>query len=145
MSPGKSMTSTAALNASCATPRIELRAVPRRSDDSLRTSAPHIYAAGDCTSPHEIVHLAVLQGETAGRNLVDNRRNERIDYRLLLDVVFTEPQVATVGWTEKAAAALGVRVLVARCQGREGLRGPFRLRIARQTSVTAPRAGPATT
>ena len=31
----------------------------------MQTSAPHIYAAGDCTEPHEFVHLAVQQGEIA--------------------------------------------------------------------------------
>ena len=31
----------------------------------MQTSTPHIYAAGDCTGPHEIVHIAVQQGEIA--------------------------------------------------------------------------------
>jgi len=36
-----------------------------------------------------------------------------MDYRLLISVVFTEPQVATVGLTEKAAAARGIKHLAA--------------------------------
>jgi pyruvate/2-oxoglutarate dehydrogenase complex dihydrolipoamide dehydrogenase (E3) component len=72
---------------------------------TMQTSAPNIYAAGDCTGPHEIVHIAVQQGEIAAHNIVRPRRPRTIDYRLLTSVVFTDPQVATVGLTEKAAAA----------------------------------------
>jgi pyruvate/2-oxoglutarate dehydrogenase complex dihydrolipoamide dehydrogenase (E3) component len=83
------------------------------TDDLMRTNAPHVFAAGDCTGPHEIVHLAVTQGEIAGHNIVQPARPRRMDYRLLLNVVFTDPQVATVGLTEKEAKARGVRYLTA--------------------------------
>jgi pyruvate/2-oxoglutarate dehydrogenase complex dihydrolipoamide dehydrogenase (E3) component len=106
------------------------------ADEFMRTSAPHIYAAGDCTGPHEIVHLAVQQGEIAARNIVAQERgrpareslapgtsNSRLaggppalrgmDYRLLISVVFTEPQVAYVGLTEKEAAARKIPFLAA--------------------------------
>jgi NADPH-dependent glutamate synthase beta subunit-like oxidoreductase len=36
---------------------------------AMQTSAPHIYAAGDCTGPHQIVHIAVEQGEIAAHNI----------------------------------------------------------------------------
>ncbi len=71
----------------------------------MRTSAPHIYAAGDCTGPHEIVHIAIQQAEIAAHNIANPRRPRSADYRLLTNVVFTEPQVATVGLTEKEATA----------------------------------------
>ena len=71
----------------------------------MRTSAPHIYAAGDCTGPHEIVHIAIQQAEIAAHNIANPRRPRSADYRLLTSVVFTEPQVATVGLTEKEATA----------------------------------------
>jgi pyruvate/2-oxoglutarate dehydrogenase complex dihydrolipoamide dehydrogenase (E3) component len=74
----------------------------------LQTSAAHIYAAGDCTGPYEIVHIAIQQGEIAGHNLSHPERPRGIDYRLLLSVVFTEPQVATVGLTEQEARARGI-------------------------------------
>ena len=41
---------------------------------SLQTSAPHIYAAGDCTSPHEIVHIGIEQGEIAAHNIAHPRQ-----------------------------------------------------------------------
>mgnify|MGYP000894298615 CR=1 FL=1 len=70
-----------------------------------QTSAPHIYAAGDCCGPHDIVHLAVQQGEVAGHNLAHPDHPRRMDDRLLVRVVFTDPQVAAVGLTEKEARA----------------------------------------
>jgi pyruvate/2-oxoglutarate dehydrogenase complex dihydrolipoamide dehydrogenase (E3) component len=75
------------------------------TDAGMRTSVPHIYAGGDCTSLHEIVHLAVIQGEVAGHNIAFPKRPREMDDRLLIAVVFTDPQVASVGLTEKAAAA----------------------------------------
>lgn len=75
------------------------------TNDKMQTSAPHIFAAGDCTGPHEIVHIAIQQGETAVHNILKPKSPRRTDYRLLISVVFTEPQVATVGLTEKVATA----------------------------------------
>jgi dihydrolipoamide dehydrogenase len=79
----------------------------------MQTSAPHIYAAGDCTGPHEIVHIAIQQGEMAVHNIVNPHAPRRMDYRLLISVVFTEPQVAFVGLTEKEANARGIDFLTA--------------------------------
>jgi pyruvate/2-oxoglutarate dehydrogenase complex dihydrolipoamide dehydrogenase (E3) component len=84
-----------------------------KSNDFMQTSAPHIYAAGDCTGPHEIVHLAVQQGEIAAYNIAHANAPRRMDYRLLIAVVFTEPQVAFVGLTEKEAKARGISFLAA--------------------------------
>lgn len=83
------------------------------TDESMRTTAPHIYAAGDCASPYEIVHLAITQGEVAGHNIVQPDRPRKMDYRLLMSVVFTDPQVATVGLTEKSAKARGIPFVAA--------------------------------
>jgi pyruvate/2-oxoglutarate dehydrogenase complex dihydrolipoamide dehydrogenase (E3) component len=71
----------------------------------MQTSLPHVYAAGDCTGLHEIVHIAIQQGEIAAHNLAHPDRMKPMDYRLLSEVVFTEPQVAVVGLTEKSARA----------------------------------------
>lgn len=77
-----------------------------------QTSAAHIYAAGDCCGPHEIVHIAIQQGELAAKNAVA-AKPEGIDYRLLTSVVFTDPQVAHVGLTEKAAKEQGIDYVTA--------------------------------
>ena len=73
------------------------------TNPQMQTTAPHIYAAGDCTGPYEIVHIAIQQGEVSAHNLAHPGRKKTIDYRLLTSVVFTDPQLATVGLTEKEA------------------------------------------
>jgi pyruvate/2-oxoglutarate dehydrogenase complex dihydrolipoamide dehydrogenase (E3) component len=78
------------------------------TNEEMQTSAKHIYAAGDCTSPYEIVHIAVQQGEIAGHNVANPRHPRRMDYRLVTSVVFTEPQIAVVGLTEKQALLQGI-------------------------------------
>ena len=85
--------------------RVETRDGRILSNSKMQTTAAHIYAAGDCTALHEIVHIAIQQGETAAHNIISPRRPRHMDYRLLTSVVFTEPQVATVGLTEKEAIA----------------------------------------
>ena len=69
----------------------------------MQTNVSHIYAAGDCTGLYEIVHIAIQQGETAAHNIIHPDREQEIDYRLLTSVIFTEPQLARVGLTEKEA------------------------------------------
>jgi pyruvate/2-oxoglutarate dehydrogenase complex dihydrolipoamide dehydrogenase (E3) component len=79
----------------------------------MQTSVPHIYTAGDCTGPHDILHLAVQQGEIAAHNIAHPDTPWRMDDRLLLAVIFTEPQVAFAGLTEKTATARGIPYLAA--------------------------------
>ena len=87
-------------------------------DTALRTRAPHIFAAGDVAGPYEVVHLAVQQGEITARNAVAAARGkkgkpETIDYRLKTSIVFTQPEVASVGLTEREARAKGAAVFAA--------------------------------
>jgi pyruvate/2-oxoglutarate dehydrogenase complex dihydrolipoamide dehydrogenase (E3) component len=72
---------------------------------AMQTSVPHIYAAGDCTGLYEIVHIAIQQGEVAAHNVAHPDRMKPMDYRLLAEIIFTEPQLAVVGLTEKSARA----------------------------------------
>ncbi len=81
--------------------RVEGRRIATNAQ--MQTSLPHIYAAGDCTGLHEIVHIAIQQGEVAAHNLAHPDRMKQMDYRLLTEVVFTDPQLAVVGLTEKGA------------------------------------------
>ncbi|MDD5141250.1 MAG: dihydrolipoyl dehydrogenase [Verrucomicrobiales bacterium] len=83
------------------------------TNNKMQTSAQHIFAAGDCTGPHEIVHIAVTQGEIGAHNIANPKSQRRMDHRLLISVVFTGPQVAFVGLTEKAAAARKIPFLAA--------------------------------
>ena len=78
-----------------------------------QSSAPHIYAAGDCSGPADIVHIAVAQGELAARHAAGVKGLKPVDFSLLLNVVFTEPQLATIGQLERDLDAGGVKYLSA--------------------------------
>ncbi|MEC8420600.1 MAG: FAD-dependent oxidoreductase [Verrucomicrobiota bacterium] len=77
-----------------------------------QTSVPHIYAAGDCAGPHEIVHIAIRQGETAANHAL-GKATEPISYDHLLGVVFTDPQVASVGFLPGQLDEKGIEYLSA--------------------------------
>ena len=86
---------------------------PLATSDTQQTSVPHIFGAGDVTGKLEIVHIAIEQGEIAARNAARLLRGkseplETIDYRLRLFAVFTQPEAAMVGLTEREAAELGL-------------------------------------
>jgi pyruvate/2-oxoglutarate dehydrogenase complex dihydrolipoamide dehydrogenase (E3) component len=83
------------------------------ANPQMQTTAPHIFAAGDCTGPYEIVHIAIQQGEIAAHNIAHPHKKKSIDYRLLTNIVFTDPQIASVGLTEKEAQAKSIPYLVA--------------------------------
>lgn len=78
-----------------------------------QTNVPHIYAAGDCSGPAEIVHIAIAQGELAARHAAGLKRLKPVDFSLLLNVVFTDPQLATVGALESQLDSKGVKYLKA--------------------------------
>lgn len=75
-------------------------------DTGMRTSATHIYAAGDCTDQPQYVYVAAAAGTRAARNMMGD--DGRLDLTVVPTVVFTEPQVATVGQTEVQAIAAGI-------------------------------------
>jgi len=81
-------------------------------DEFQRTSQPHIYAAGDCAGPAELVHVAVRQGEVAARHAL-GESPRAMNYDALMVVVFTDPQVAQVGWREEEAREKGHDVVAA--------------------------------
>lgn len=84
------------------------------TNHQMQTSVPHIYAAGDCTGLHEIVHIAIQQGEVAAHNIAHPDRPRQMDYRLLSEIIFTEPQLAVVGLSEKRAHVRNINYLVAK-------------------------------
>lgn len=79
-----------------------------------QTSVPHIYAGGDVCGPFDIVHLAVAQGELAARHAFGVKGIKPVDASLLLNVVFTDPPLATIGRLETELTAAGIGHLVAR-------------------------------
>ncbi len=76
-------------------------------DDTLQTSAPGIYAAGDVLGENMFVYAAAYEGSVAAENALTGARRQR-DYTALPWVIFTDPQVAGVGLDEKQAKAQGI-------------------------------------
>ena len=78
-------------------------------NDHLRTSAPNIYAAGDCTNAPQFVYVAAAAGTRAAVNMTGG--DATLDISIVPAVVFTDPQVATVGLTEAQAEKQGIITL----------------------------------
>ncbi|MEO0510398.1 MAG: NAD(P)/FAD-dependent oxidoreductase [Verrucomicrobiota bacterium] len=81
-------------------------------DVNQQTTNPKVYACGDVAGPHEIVHVAILQGELAARHAT-GRAAEPVDYDTLLGVVFTDPQIGQVGLSEAQLKEQGIDYLSA--------------------------------
>ncbi len=75
-------------------------------DDTLRTTNPQVFAAGDVTGGPQFVYVAAAQGHLAAQNALRGG-HETVDYAGLPDVVFTDPQLASAGLTEAQALAAG--------------------------------------
>jgi pyruvate/2-oxoglutarate dehydrogenase complex dihydrolipoamide dehydrogenase (E3) component len=97
---------------------LEAAGVEMRRDGKIvcsemqQTANPRIYACGDVTGPHEIVHVAILQGELAAKHAT-GRAAEPVSYDDLLGVVFTDPQIGTVGLNEAQLKERGIDYLSA--------------------------------
>ncbi|MDQ8193016.1 FAD-dependent oxidoreductase [Coraliomargarita sp. SDUM461004] len=76
------------------------------------TSNPKVYASGDVTGPHEIVHVAIMQGEVAAKHAT-GRPADPVHYDDLLGVVFTDPQIGSVGLSEAQLKARNIDYLSA--------------------------------
>ena len=84
-------------------------------DATLRTTNPAIYAAGDCVGPYRFTHVAAYQGRLAVQNAFSDKRRE-VDYRAVPRCVFTSPEVASVGLTERQARAGGKPIGIGRAK-----------------------------
>lgn len=80
-----------------------------RVDDRMCTTRPGTYAAGDVTGRDEFVYMAAYGAKIAARNAL-NGDTLRYDNSVMPSVVFTDPQVASVGLTEAEARSAGYEV-----------------------------------
>ena len=79
-------------------------------DDVLRTTSPDIWAAGDVTGELLFTHVATYEAGVVVANLLGGHRAR--DYRVVPRVTFCDPEVASVGLTERAAREAGLDVRV---------------------------------
>jgi mercury(II) reductase len=80
-------------------------------DDRMRTTGAGIYAAGDVTGRDQFVYMAAYGAKLAAKNAL-NGDSLRYDNSAMPAIVFTDPQVASVGLTEAAARTAGHAVRV---------------------------------
>jgi pyruvate/2-oxoglutarate dehydrogenase complex dihydrolipoamide dehydrogenase (E3) component len=78
-------------------------------DEFQRTSAPHIYAAGDVTGQMPLVSVASMQGRKIAHHALGLPVTP-LDYDKVTEAIFTEPEIASVGLAEVDAAAAGRKV-----------------------------------
>jgi len=81
-------------------------------NEYMQTNVTNIYAAGDCTNQPQYVYVAAAAGTRAARNMTSTTDccKVAIDLSVMPSVVFTHPQVATVGFTEQQAKDNGLDV-----------------------------------
>jgi len=80
--------------------------------DTLQTSQPHVYAAGDVTDCPKLVYVAAAGGGIAAENALQGDA-QSLDLAACPEVVFSDPQVATVGLTAAQARERGYNVKTA--------------------------------
>ena len=71
-----------------------------------RTSVPGIWAAGDVNGRSMLAHTAYREGEACINDMMG--RKDAVDYRAIPAVIYTKPEVGTVGETLESAKKLGI-------------------------------------
>ena len=71
-----------------------------------KTSLPGVWACGDVTGRRQLAHAATREGLVAVNNMLG--KADRIRYESIPSVIYTHPEVASVGKTEEELKALGI-------------------------------------
>ena len=82
-------------------------------DDYQQTAIEGIFALGDVSTEHQLKHVANHEARVVAHNLLHPDSPVRADHRFVPAAVFTDPQIATVGLTERQAIERGVRYVSA--------------------------------
>ena len=80
------------------------------TDDKMRTNVANVYAAGDVNGKIMLAHTAYREAEVAINNMTGKKDVMR--YNVIPSVIYTNPEIGTVGETEESAKAKGYDVKV---------------------------------
>jgi len=80
------------------------------SDDQAKTNVPGVYSIGDVSGPPMLAHKAMKEGEVCAEVIAGHAAGK--DWVTVPAIVFTDPEIASVGLTEEAAKAEGYEVKV---------------------------------
>ncbi len=83
-------------------------------DDFCKTNLPNVYACGDVTGKIMLAHVAARQAEVAIGRMLKTIPLQRIAYNAIPSVVYTNPEIASVGITEAQAESMSIPVEVRR-------------------------------
>ena len=83
-------------------------------DEFCKTNLPNVYAAGDVTGKIMLAHVAARQAEVMVGRLLKQIPLQRIAYNAIPSVVYTNPEIASVGLTEAQATELNIATEVRR-------------------------------
>ena len=81
-------------------------------DNSMKTNIDNIYAIGDVTDIIQLAHVASHQGLVAVDNILNKDR--KVDYLSVPNVIFTSPEIASVGLTEDKSKEEGLDITVSK-------------------------------
>jgi dihydrolipoamide dehydrogenase len=81
-------------------------------NERMETSVPGIYAIGDVTGRQMLAHKASAEGIAAAENAFGNK--SEVDYSRMPSCIYTFPEVASIGLTEKQAKEKGLQVVIGR-------------------------------
>jgi dihydrolipoamide dehydrogenase len=79
-------------------------------DGQCRTNVPSIYAIGDIVAGPALAHKAFYEGKVAAEAIAG--QTSQIDYKAIPAVVFSDPEIASVGWSETEAKEKGYSVKI---------------------------------
>ena len=82
-------------------------------DDQMRTNVPNIYAIGDCTGKMMLAHTAEAQGIVASEAIAGEHTHP-INYDMIPRATYSQPQIASFGYSEQQAKDKGYDVKVAK-------------------------------
>lgn len=75
-------------------------------NEYMQTNHPNVYACGDITGFSQLAHTAIREGEVALNHIL--QIDDRMDYNSVPSVVYTNPELASVGKTEEELKAAGI-------------------------------------
>ncbi len=78
------------------------------TDDKMETNVPNVYAVGDCNGKIMLAHTAYREAEVAVNNILGKK--DRVNYNSIPSVIYTDPEVASVGDTKETAQKKGIKV-----------------------------------
>lgn len=91
---------------------IELERGAIKVDEFCKTNLPNVYACGDVTGKIMLAHVASRQAEVAVGRMLKQIPLQRIAYNAIPSVVYTNPEIASVGITEQQAESMSIPVEV---------------------------------